>query len=208
MCICAGNPTRCKYERGLAGWKANAATRMTLPILVLCLSTSIYTGAWAGDGVKHVETHQHKSRGSHGTGHRSHARTIHRTLVSRETASEHISEDGVLRTTREDLPSVPQEIHVPIHQDDRAATQHAKSGNEEHVQTDVDLESRHPQPLPKPLAEEDMAEDTGGSSSDALESPLPNSELFHIPDRFQELTLPTEGFVYVYDLPTRWPPFT
>ncbi len=205
----AGTLPRRMYRRGLQAHNANAAARMTLPILVLCLSTSIYTGAWAGDGSKHLGAHQHKSRGSHGAGHRVHARTTHRTLVSKEATTERFPDDGVLRSTRGETHSLPHGVHIPKEQDNQPTTLHARSGNEEHPQSDVGLEDSHLQALPKPLAEEYMTvEDAGGTSRDRSPSPFPDSQLFHIPDRLQEQILPTEGFVYVYDLPSRWAPCT
>eukprot|EP00884_Botryococcus_braunii_P017223 jgi/Botrbrau1/4184/Bobra.0192s0044.1 len=207
--FCTGTLPRPMYRRGLQAHHANAAARMTLPILVLCLSTSIYTGVWAGDGSKHVGAHQHKSRGSHGVGHRVHARTTHRTLVSKEATADRLPDDGVLRATRGDPHPVPHVVQIPREQDDQSANLHARLGTEEYPRSDAEWEDGRPQALPKPLAEEDMTpDDTGGeglgASSNGSTSPLPDSKLFHIPDRLQQQILPSEGFVYVYDLPSRF----
>lgn len=50
------------------------------------------------------------------------------------------------------------------------------------------------------------AEDASEASTS--DTPIPDSDLFHIPEQLQKPGLPTEGFVYVYDLPSRSDSFT
>lgn len=134
-----------------------------------------------------------------------HARTTHRTLVSREPVLEQSLETGASRS----ISVVPQRLHVPLGKDNDVSPAHATPGGVEQSSQRPELHDGRTRPLPKPLAEEDMLEGPEeASDASTSDSPIPDSELFHIPEQLQKAGLPSEAFIYVYDLPSRSHPST